>query len=98
MSKRKYRPSRRKSKSANVILAIVVIGTLVIGGLVASQVSTRGSDSGAASRESETTFRVRTHEGQPAPAFTASGVDGRPYTVTIGDGRPKALIFYMGSG
>ena len=42
------------------------------------------------------TFDVPAHIGQPAPAFTAIGVDGQPYIVTPGDGRAKAIIFYMG--
>ena len=98
MSKRKPGrwPGVRKSNTANIILAIVVIGALVIGGLAVSQIATRGSGSETTSRESETTFSVPAHVGQPAPAFTAIGVDGLPYTVTPGDGRAKALIFYMG--
>ena len=98
MSKRKAgrRPSARRSNTANIILAVVVIGTLVIGGLAVSQVATRGSGSETTSRESETTFSVSAHVGQPASAFTAIGVDGQPYTVTPGDGRPMAIVFYMG--
>ena len=98
MSKRKAgrRPSARRSNTANIILAVVVIGALVIGGLAVSQIATRGSGSETTSRESETTFDVPVHVGQSAPAFTAIGVDGQPYSVKPGDGRAKAIIFYMG--
>jgi len=49
-----------------------------------------------AGRARGTTFDVPGHVGERAPAFTAVGVDGEPYTMTPGDGRPKVLIFYMG--
>ena len=34
--------------------------------------------------------------GKPAPEFTATGADGKPYTVKPGDGRTKVVVFYMG--
>lgn len=39
---------------------------------------------------------VGTLVGQPAPAFTLSDADGRPYTVTPGQGRPLVLVSHMG--
>jgi hypothetical protein len=56
----------------------------------------RGSVGESDLPNSENVFTVPDHVGQPAPAFSAVGVDGKPYTVTPGDGRPKVLVFYMG--
>lgn len=92
----KKRRRIRKPKIGRLIVIGLVIGVVILGGLSV----TRGFFSGTQSalRDSDTAFSVPTHVGQPAPAFTATGVDGQPYTVTPGDGRPKALIFYMGYG
>lgn len=74
----------------------LVIGLVILGGLLVA----RGTFSGtqAALRDSDTAFSVPNYADQPAPAFTATSVDGQPFSVTPGDGRPKALIFYMGYG
>jgi hypothetical protein len=69
----------------------LLIGALLIGGLAAL--------SGVFSttpRETKDAFSVPTLVGQPAPEFTALGADGKPVTVKPGDGRAKALVFYMG--
>jgi len=92
MSKRKR--ATQKPKTGQLIAVALVIGAVIVGGLVISQPSAPGSE--AALRDSDTTFSIPTHVGQPAPGFTATGVDGQPYTVTPGDGRPKAIVFYMG--
>lgn len=90
--------SRRRStnpkSAAKGLVAGILVAAVVMGGLL---VGRRGAPSGvAALPENETAFSVSTHVGEAAPAFTAMGVDGEPYSVRPGDGRPKALIFYMG--
>ena len=92
MSKKKR--ATQKPKTGQRIVVALVIGAVIVGGLVISQSSAPGG--GTALRDSDTTFSFSTLVGQPAPAFTAVGVDGQPYTVTLGDGRPKAIVFYMG--
>ncbi len=76
------------------IVVALIIGAVIVGGLIVSQSS--APDSGTALRDSDTAFSFSTLIGQPAPTFTAIGVDGQPYTVTPGDSRPKAIVFYMG--
>lgn len=91
----KKRSTNRKSPSRAIVGGIVV-AAVVLGGLLLGR---RGATPGpAALPEDETAFSVSTHVGEPAPSFTATGVDGGLYTVTPGDGRSKALVFYMGFG
>lgn len=94
MSQKKRR--KRKPGASRLIVIGLVIGVIILGGLFVA----RGFFSGmqAALRDSDTAFSVPAHVGQPAPAFTAIGIDGQPFSVTPGDGRAKALIFYMGYG
>jgi hypothetical protein len=92
MSKRK--PAKRKPKTGQILASALVIGVIAIGGwAIAQQFVPR---SGPTLRDSDTAFSIPPHVGQPAPEFTAIGVDGQPHTVTPGDGRPKAIVFYMG--
>lgn len=93
---RKKRATRTR-KTGRRITVPLVIAALILGGLgvlLGSQPFRSGAD--VKLQNSDSAFSVPTHVGQPAPAFTATGVDGKPYTVTPGDGRPKALVFYMG--
>ena len=94
MSKKKR--AAQKNKTAPRVAVALLIATIVIGGLVIAQTS--GSGGATTLHDTDTAFSVPTHVGQPAPAFTAIGVDEQPYAVTPGDGRPKAIIFYMGFG
>lgn len=94
MSKKKR--VTQKPKTGQIILAVSVIGAMILGGLVVSQQFAPGK--GNTLRNSDTAFSVPTHVGQPASEFTVIGVDGQPYTFTPGDGRPKAIVFYMGYG
>lgn len=94
MSKKKR--ARQKPRTGGLIAVALVIGAALFSGLVISQRSASNTRTGL--RDTDTAFSVPTHVGQPAQDFTAIGVDGQPYTVTPGDGRPKALIFYMGYG
>ena len=90
----KKRRGTPKSKTGLIVTAIVVIGVIAIGGWAIAQ--QRTPRTGATLRDTDTAFSLSTHVGQPAPEFTAIGADGQPYTVTPGDGRPKAIVFYMG--
>ena len=92
MSKKKR--AAQKNKTAPRVAVALLIATIVIGGLVIAQSS--GSGGTTTLRDTDTAFSVPTHVGQPAPKFTAIGVDGQPHTLTPGDGRPKAILFYMG--
>ena len=90
----------RKRKSRKLRLRVLVITALGIGaaalpGVLLAQ-RPRGNVAETDFPNSDTAFTVSDHVGEPAPAFSAIGVDGNPYTVTPGDGRPKALVFYMG--
>lgn len=76
-----------------IAIGLVVTGVALLGIFVARRPASR--DSGGLP-DSEEAFSVPDHVGQPAPAFTAIAVDGRPFTVTPGDGRPKAIVFHMG--
>lgn len=78
-----------------LVIAALGIGAVALTGVLLSQ-RPRGSDGGTGLPNSETAFTLPDHVGEPAPAFSAVGVDGKPYTVTPGDGRPKVLVFYMG--
>ncbi len=90
------RKTTRKPSSGKIVLAAAVIGIVILAGLAVTRRRPASSDNGL--EETDTTFSIPTHVGQPAPAFTAIGVDGQPYTLTPGDGRPKAIVFYMGFG
>ena len=92
MTRRKR--DRRKRRTGQLIAAGLVVAAAAVGGLVLSQRS--APENGTALRDSDTAFSVPDNVGQPAPEFAAIGVDGQPYTVTPGDGRPKAIVFYMG--
>lgn len=67
---------------------------VLLGGLVFWRTTTGG----ATLPDTDSAFNVPTHVDQPAPEFTATNVDGQPYTMKPGDGRPKVLVFYMGFG
>lgn len=93
MSKR--RPTNRNSVGRTIVGGIV-LAAVVLGGVLAGR---RGAPAGPrALPENDTAFSVSAYVGEAAPPFTAMGVDGKPYSVTPGDGRPKALVFYMGFG
>ncbi len=86
---------RRKSRTGPLIAVALVLGVVIVGGLIL--LSQRPApDTETALPDSDSAFSLPGRVGPPAPAFTALGVDGEPYTVTPGDGRPKAIIFYMG--
>ena len=78
-----------------LVIPALGIGAVALAGVLLAQ-RPRGSDGETGLPNSDTAFTVPDHVGEPAPAFSAIGVDGNPYTVTPGDGRPKALVFYMG--
>ena len=92
MSKKQRR--RQKNKAVPFVGAALLIAAILIGGLFISQQS--APIGGTTLRDTDTAFSVPTHVGQPASEFTAIDVDGQPYTMTPGDGRPKAIVFYMG--
>ena len=73
-----------------------VVGVLILAGVWIASGLNPGSGTGL--RNSGTAFSIPDHVGQPAPAFTAVNVDGQPYKLTPGDGRAKAIVFYMGFG
>jgi len=92
MSRRKS--ARRKSRTGRWIVLGLVGAGVILGALVLAR---RPDPNAAASlEESDTSFSLPDQVGRPAPEFAAIGVDGKPYQVSPGDGRPKALIFYMG--
>ena len=91
MSKKKRGPP--KFKPAPLIAGALIVGAVIVGGIALWQRFLPGGET--ALRDSETAFSVPTHVGQPAPEFTAIGVDGQLYTLTPGDSRPKAIVFYM---
>ena len=86
--------AKQKRRTGQLIVVALVLGGMIAGGWVISRRS--ASDTGTALRDTDTAFSVPDNVGQPAPEFTATGVDGQPYTVTPGDGHPKAIVFYMG--
>ena len=93
----KKRQEVRKLRTRQRIIAVaLVVGALILGGVwIASRLNI---GSGTGLRNSDTALSVPDHVGQPAPAFTAVNVDGQPYQVKPGDGRAKAIVFYMGFG
>lgn len=78
-----------------LVITALGIGAVALTGVLLAQ-RPRGAVPATDLPNSETAFTVPDHVRQPAPAFSAIGVDGKPYAVTPGDGRPKALVFYMG--
>ena len=92
----KKRRATRKPAPIKIVLVAAVVGLIFLAGLAVARRDPVSSGNGL--EETDTTFSVSTHVGQLAPAFTAIGVDGQPYTLTLGDGRPKAIVFYMGYG
>lgn len=88
---------QKRNASRPVAIALVIAAVIVTGLIIFWQRSQPSpSAAGITLPDSDTAFTVPTQMGQPAPEFTATGVDGQPYTVTPGDGRPKVLVFYMG--
>lgn len=88
---------KQKSRTNRLIAVVLVVAavTLVVLALrQQSQQSTSGAETTLP--DSDTSFSIPIHVGQPAPKFTAISADGEPYTVTPGDGRPKVIVFYMG--
>ena len=90
--------SKRRSTAPKPVGKPILVGILLAAVVFGGVLVARGGGSSKANGlpENETSFNVSTLAGEPAPAFTALGVDGQPYSVTPGDGRAKALIFYMG--
>ena len=86
--------AKQKRRTGQLIVVALVLGGMIAGAWVVSRRS--APDAGTALRDSDTAFSVPDNVGQPAPEFAAIGVDGQAYTVTPGDGRPKAIVFYMG--
>ena len=85
------RQGKQRSRIGAWVVGLLVIGVLVVGGGLALTGAFR-----TAPQETDTTFSVPTFVGKAAPEFTATGADGKPYTVKPGDGRSKAIVFYMG--
>lgn len=90
----KKRRMGRKRKMSQIIALTGVIGATVLVGVSIARRSTLGGQ--PTLRDTDTAFSIPTHVGQPAPGFTAIDAQGEPYTFTPGDGRPKAIVFYMG--
>ncbi len=82
-------------KTIQRVVGAALLTIVIIVGVVVWQQSTKTA---TGLRDSDTAFSISTHVGQPAPKFTATDVDRQPYTVTPGDGHPKAIVFYMGYG
>lgn len=93
MSKRKRTRSNSKTGLV-VVVGLVLVSVAVVGYVVVQQFSSDPAGLG----NSQNAFTVSDHIGQPAPEFTAANVDGQPYTFKPGQGRPQAIVFYMGSG
>jgi hypothetical protein len=87
--------ARRNLNIGQITLVILVIGAAIVGGVwaVARQIIPAG---GNTLRDTDTAFSIPSRVGQPAPEFTAIDADDEPYMFKPGDGRPKAIIFYMG--
>lgn len=97
MSKRRRARQKPNTGQSVLAVAVAVVGVLLLlGGWALVRRLAKGPDTTL--RDSDTAFSIPTHVGQPAPTFTAIGVDGQPYTVTPGGGRPTAIVFYMGFG
>ena len=92
MSKKKR--GGRKPNFSQIAIIVLVSGAVIIGGLALLRPLI--SNAGTGLRNSDSAFSLPAHVGQTAPTFTAVGVDGQPYKVTPGDGRSKAIVFYMG--
>lgn len=92
----KKQRAARKPSAGKFVLAGAVVGIVVLAGLAVARWRPASNANGL--DETDTAFSISTRVGQPAPAFTAIGVDGQPYTLTPGDGRPKAIVFYTGFG
>jgi hypothetical protein len=95
MNKKRQEVRRLRTRQRIVVVALVV-GVLIFGGVWLASRLNPGSGTGL--RDSDTAFSVPDHVGQPAPAFSSVNVDGQPYKLTPGDGRAKAIVFYMGYG
>ena len=94
MNKQRRAPQRLRTRQ--IIVVAAVVGVLILGGVwIAVHLGSGGS---GGLRNSDTALSIPDHVGQPAPAFTAVAADGQPYKVTPGDGRAKAIVFYMGFG
>ena len=92
----KQRRAEQKHRTRQLIVVAAVAGVLILGGVwIAIRL---GSGATGGLHNSDTAFSLPDHVGQPAPAFSAIAADGQPYTVTPGDGRAKAIVFYMGFG
>lgn len=85
------RKSKQRSRTGVWVVSLLVIGVLVLGGVLVLTGASR-----TALQQTDTAFSVPTLVGKLAPEFTATGADGKPYTVKLGDGRSKAIVFYMG--
>ena len=96
MIKKRRAEQKLRIRRLSVVVAVVVVGVLILGGVwIAFRL---GSGASGGLHNSDTAFSVPDHVGQPAPAFSAVAADGQPYTLTPGDGRAKAIVFYMGFG
>ncbi len=98
-SMRRKQDAIGRRKSRRLIGIALVILVLLLGGLAVFQQLQRSTHNAiTALKDSASALSVPTHVGQPAPKFTAIGVDGRPHPVAPGDGRSKVIVFYMGFG
>ena len=91
---RQKRTKRSIEASWGAIIAVAVVIVVGVGYVISQQFA----GDGTGLRNSDTAFNVPDYVGQPAPPFTATGADGHPYTFMPGDGRPTAIVFYMGYG
>ena len=94
MSKQNRRSARSTQISRKWLIAAVVGVIVLIGGVIALPALTNGTRTSLPN--SASAFSVLTLVGQPAPAFTATNVDGKPFTLNPGDGKAKVIVFYMG--
>lgn len=89
------RRTRRQTKTGRLITAALVLGAVIVGGLAVFQRFAPGTR--ATLRDTDTAFSVPDHVGERALPFSAVNVNGQTYTITPGDdGRPLAIVFYMG--
>lgn len=96
-SRKKKAAARRSFVRSPALIAFGVLAVVALAAGVWLFVSPASSGPRALN-DSETAFSVSDVVGQPAPTFTATDANGQPFTFTPGDGRPKALVFYMGYG